>query len=141
MRSLLFPTFLSRFEDAALLALRLFLGAFLIWGVWDNIVSAERMAEFEQFLARLNCPAPALAAPLSVWAQFAVGVALIAGLLSRWAGAVLAVNFVAAVALLAPTGAGPRDLYGPAILVFVGLLFAARGAGGLSAEGLLRLER
>ena len=42
---------LSRGSDLAVLALRLFVGAFLIHGVWDNNVSAERMVDFVGFLA------------------------------------------------------------------------------------------
>jgi putative oxidoreductase len=136
------PTFLqldilNRLAPAAMLALRLYLGWFLIVGVWDNIASAERMQEFETFLRNLNCPVPAIAAPLSVWAQFAVGVLLIPCLLTRAAGVVLAVNFIVAVLLLAPTGANERDLFPPAILIFVGAVLAAQGAGAWSADALL----
>lgn len=134
MRRALFLSDLKGGTDGALLALRLFLGAFLIYGVWDNMVSAERMAEFVGFLTGLNCPLPELAAPVSVWAQFAVGVLLIPGLLIRWAGIVLAINFIVAVALIAPTGASLRDLYPPAILIFIGALFATHGAGRLSVD-------
>ncbi len=137
MRRGLFLNDLKGGTDLALLALRLFLGAFLIYGVWDNIVSAERMAEFVSFLTGLNCPLPEIAAPVAVWAQFAVGVLLIPGLLTRWAGIVLAINFVVAVALIAPTGASFRDLYPPAILIFIGALFATQGAGRLSADAAL----
>ena len=139
MPSLLFPTWMGRFHDLSLLVLRLFVGAFLIWGVWDNITSAARMKEFEAFLSGLNCPLPALAAPVSVWAQFLIGVLLIPGLLTRWAGVVLAFNFLVAVALMAPTGADFRALYNPAILIFVGLLLAAGGAGRWSLDS--RFER
>ena len=128
---------LSDGRDVALLALRLFVGAFLIYGVWDNIVDRARMQEFQGFLAGLNCPLPTIAAPVSVWAQFAVGVLLIPGLITRWAGIVLAVNFVVAVVLIAPTGASIRDLYPPSILVFIGALFATHGAGRLSADARL----
>jgi len=141
MPSLLFPSWMSRFRDLSLLALRLFLGAFLIHGVWDNITSAERMAEFATFLARLNCPLPGIAAPLSVWAQFLVGVLLIPGLLTRWMGVLLAVNFAVAVALLAPTGASFRDLYPPAILIFIGLVFATGGAGRLAVDAAVEDRR
>ncbi|HYE43095.1 MAG TPA: DoxX family protein [Caulobacteraceae bacterium] len=134
MPAFLFPTGLSRFHDLALLALRLFLGAFLIYGVWDNIASAARMAEFVDFLAKLNCPLPDLAARVSVWVQFVTGVLLIGGMFTRWAGLLLAANFVVAVALIAPTGASFRDLYPPTILVFIGLLLATTGAGRLSAD-------
>ena len=69
-----------------------------------------------------------------MWAQFLIGVLLIPGLVTRWAGVLLAVNFVVAVALLAPTGADLRALYPPAILIFIGLLLAACGAGRLSLD-------
>lgn len=123
------PVFLARHGDLALLALRLFLGAFLVWGVWDNIVSPARMAEFEAFLRQLNCPCPAVAAPLSVWAQFLVGLGLAAGLLTRWAGLILSVNFIVATVLLGGAGAAIRELYPPAVLVFIGLVFATHGPG------------
>ena len=125
----------------AMLSLRLYVGWFLIVGVWDNIISAERMKEFEGFLQTLNCPAPAIAAPVSVWAQFIVGVLLIPGLFTRLAGIVLAINFIVAVLLLAPTGASERDLFPPAILVFVGALFATLGASALSLDQVLSAKR
>lgn len=132
---------LSRFHDLALLALRLFLGAFLIYGVWDNITSAERMAEFEQFLTSIRCPLPALSAPVSVSAQFIVGMLLIPGLWTRWAGLLLAANFVVAVVLLAGVGQNFRQLYPPAILIFVGLFLATGGAGALSLDRALKGRR
>jgi putative oxidoreductase len=130
-------SFLKRLAPAAMLALRLYLGWFLIVGVWDNIASAERMSEFEAFLRNLNCPMPGIAAPLSVWAQFAIGVLIIPGLLTRIAGIVLAVNFLVAVLLLAPTGASERDLFPPAILIFVGFVLATCGPGAWSADRML----
>lgn len=126
-----------RHGDLALLLTRLSLGAYLVWGVWDNIVSAGRMAEFAAFLTRLDCPFPELAAPLSVWVQFLIGLSLILGLGTRWAGLLLGVNFLVAVLLLGRAGAGLRDLYDPAILVFVGLLLAALGAGRWALDARL----
>lgn len=130
-------TRLGPLDRWALMGLRVFVGVFLIHGVWDNIADPARMTEFQGFLTSLNCPMPALAAPLSVWAQFLIGVLLIPGLLTRWAGLVLMVNFVVAVALLAPTGASFRDLFPPAILIFVGAVFATAGAGALSVDDIL----
>jgi putative oxidoreductase len=132
--------FLKGLAPAAMLALRLYIGWFLIVGVWDNIASTARMAEFEAFLANLNCPMPSLAAPVSVWAQFAVGILLIPGLATRIAGLVLAANFIVAVVLLAGAGASERDLFPPAILVFVGLVLAAHGAGAWSADRVLAVR-
>jgi putative oxidoreductase len=130
--------FLDRLRPLVWLALRLYLGWFLIVGVWDNVTSAERMTEFEGFLRSLKCPMPELAAPLSVYAQLAVGVLLIPGLLTRLAGALLAVNFLVAVVLMMGVGLGERDIYDPAILVFVGALFAVYGAGAISVDRLLQ---
>ena len=130
---------LSRGTDAVLLGLRLYLGGFLIWGVWDNIVSVERMQEFAGFLTALNCPLPTVAAPLSVWAQFLVGILLIPGLLTRWAGLLLAVNFLVAVVLIAPSrGIFPdvtRELFGPVMCILAGLVLATQGAGRWSVDG------
>ena len=125
---------LNTLQPAAMLALRLYVGGFLIMGVWDNITSTARMAEFEAFLAGLNCPLPAFAAPVSVWAQFAIGLALIPGVLTRWAGLLLSLNFVVAVALLWGGGADARGLFPPAILIFVGLVLATHGAGRWSLD-------
>ncbi|MGE3251803.1 MAG: DoxX family protein [Hyphomonadaceae bacterium] len=136
MRDLLFPAWPARLADVALLLLRVLLGGYLIWGVWDNIVSAERMAEFETFLRSLNCPYPEYAAPLSVYAQFAIGICLMLGLLTRWAGVLLAVNFTVAVILLWPSG-DPRTLYPPGVLVPIGFLFFALGAGRFALDARL----
>jgi putative oxidoreductase len=128
---------LKLLSPVAMLALRLYVGWFLIIGVWDNITSTDRMTEFEGFLRTLDCPAPEIAAPVSVWAQFAVGALVIPGLFTRIAGIVLAINFIVAVLLLAPTGASERDLFPPAILIFVGAVLATHGAGALSADTLI----
>ena len=137
MRRLLFLPDLTRFSDAALLALRLMVGAFLIYGVWDNIVSAERMAEFVGFLAKFGFPAPELMAPLSVWAQFLCGVAFILGLLTRWAGLICAFNFVVAIAMVDYHG-GIRGSCPAACLVFIGLYLATHGAGWFSLDRVLQ---
>jgi len=129
---------LSRLTDAAILLLRLYVGGFLIWGVWDNITSAERMAEFAGFLAAIGSPLPTLAAPVSVWAQFLVGVLLFPGFLARWAGLLLAVNFLVAVVLIGTSeGVFPdvtRELFGPMMCVLAGLILATHGAGRWSVD-------
>ena len=141
MRNLIQLDGLKRGEDAAFLLLRLYLGGFLIWGVWDNIVSTARMAEFQAFLTGLNCPLPALAAPVSVWAQLLIGVLLLSGLLTRWAGVLLAINFIVAVLLLGGAGATARDLFGPMMCVLAGLVLAAHGAGQWSADARMPQRR
>lgn len=124
---------LRRFEDGALLLMRLVTGAFLVWGVQDNLVSAERMHEFEQFLAKFGFAAPTFMARLSVWAQFLVGVAFIAGFLTCWAGIVCAMNFIVAIVMVDAHG-GIRASFPSACLVVIGLYLACRGAGRISVD-------
>ena len=128
LKAVLLLTSWYRRRDAALLLMRVVVGAFLVWGVADNVVSAERMREFETFLAGFGFPAPALMAPLSVWAQLGVGVAFVLGLLTRWAGVICAVNFVVAIVMVDVHG-GIRGAFPSACLVVIGLYLAANGAG------------
>lgn len=130
----------ARLKDEALLALRLVTGAFLIHGVWDNITSSERMQEFVGFLTTFGFAQPSLMAPLSVYAQFAIGIALILGLLARWAGLVLAFNFVVAVIMVHWTE-GFRGWWPAIILVALGFLFATIGAGRYALDRLLERGR
>jgi putative oxidoreductase len=131
---------LARWSDAALLLTRLVIGAFLVWGVWDNIVSAERMREFEGFLAAQGFPMPAFCAQLSVWAQFACGVAFVLGGFVRWAGLLCIVNFVVALAMV-DAARGLRASFPALALVLFGLLFATLGAGRFSVEALWARRR
>lgn len=48
--------------DAALLLMRASVGAFLVWGVWDNITSAEHMGRFVSFLKQYGFVYPELRA-------------------------------------------------------------------------------
>jgi len=128
--------FLSRGSDAALLLMRLMVGSFLIFGVWDNIASAERMAEFELFLTKFGFPSPGLMAPLSAWAQFACGLAFILGLATRWDGLICAFNFVVAIAMV-DHHQGIRGSFPSACLVVIGLYLATHGPGRLALDRLI----
>jgi putative oxidoreductase len=127
---------LAGYSDAALLLARLVVGAFLIWGVWDNIQSSARMAEFARFLGSHSFPYPKWLAPLSVWAQFACGAAFAAGFLTRWAGLVCAINFAVAVAMV-DAKLGIRGAFPATSLILFGLLFATLGAGRYSIDAML----
>ncbi|AQR72998.1 DoxX family protein [Sphingomonas sp. LM7] len=126
----------ASYSDAALLLARLAIGAFLIWGVWDNIQSSARMAEFARFLGSHGFPYPKWLAPLSVWAQFACGIAFVGGFLTRWAGLVCAVNFAVAVAMV-DAKLGIRGAFPATSLILFGLLFATQGAGRYSIDAML----
>jgi len=135
---LLLLTPLARLADLALLLLRWATGAFLVYQSHDNVLSADRMAEFEKFLVQFDFPLPGLMAPLCVWAQMLCGFAFILGLLTRWAGLVTAFVFVVAIWMVH----WPEGFVGwwPAlILIFLGLLFATQGAGRYALDH--RIER
>lgn len=131
---------LARLSDLALLFLRLIVGAFLIYGVWDNIVSGERMGEFASFLAQFGFPLPGVMAPLSVWAQFMVGLAFILGIGTRWAGLICAFNFVVAIAMV-DHHQGIRASFPAAALVGIGLFLATHGPGAFALERFLVSRR
>ncbi|HEY8571638.1 DoxX family protein [Phenylobacterium sp.] len=127
---------LTALSDAALLLLRVGVGAFLVWGVWDNITSAEHMARFAAFLKQFGFPYPDLMAPFDVLVQFGIGVAFILGALTRWAGLLCAVNFIIAIAMV-DHHAGLRASFPAMCLVLIGLYLAARGAGRFSLDAVL----
>ena len=130
---------LARYADAAILLTRLVVGGFLVWGVWDNISSAAHMAKFVAFLRQFKFPFPELLAPFDVWVQFAIGVAFILGLATRWAGLLCALNFIVAVVMV-DQHAGIRGAYPAASLVLIGLVLATYGPGRLSLDALLFRE-
>lgn len=134
-KTLLLPA-LGRHADVGLLILRVGIGAFLIHGVWDNIVSAERMREFVAFLAKFQFPAPEFMARLSVWAQFLIGLGFIAGFLTRWAGILCAINFAVAIWMV-DRFAGVRGAFPALCLLLIGLYLALRGSGRYGVDALL----
>lgn len=137
MKKLLFLAPAQRFGDFALLLLRVFVGLFLVFNVWDNVTNPERMHEFEAFLAAHHFAVPALLAPVSVYAQLLVGIAFILGLFTRWAGIVCVVNFVVAIVMVEHSG-GMRAVFPSGVLVFIGLYLATHGAGRFSLDAALR---
>ncbi len=126
----------ARAADAGLLLLRWATGAFLIYQSHDNVFSAARMDEFVKFLTQFNFPAPELLAPLSVFAQFAAGIAFILGLLTRWFGLITAFNFIVAVWMVHWNDPVP-GIWPAAILIFLGLYFGLRGSGRFGLDPLL----
>ncbi|HZF97855.1 MAG TPA: DoxX family protein [Pseudoxanthomonas sp.] len=130
----------GRPPDVTLMLLRVVTGAFLVHGTQDNVFSAERMQEFVGFLAQHGFPWPHLMAPLSVYAQFLCGILLVFGLLTRWAGLVVTINFVVAVVMVH----WQQDFRGwwPAlVLVLLGLHFAVQGGGRYALDSMLRWTR
>jgi putative oxidoreductase len=136
MSDILLLASLRRFSDLGLLALRIFVGMFLVWGVWDNVASAAHMNNFVRFLAKFDFPIPQVLAPLSVWTQLLVGVCFIVGLLTRWAGVICAINFLVAI-IMVDRFSGIRGAFPSACLVMVGAYLALYGSGRFGIDTLL----
>ena len=137
MRKLVYLPNAQRFADAALLLLRLFVGVYLIWGVWDHVTSGERMREFAALLGSHGFVAPQLLAPVSVYLQLAIGVAFILGVFTRWAGIICAVHFAVAIVMVDYLG-GMRGIFPSGCLFVIGLYLATHGAGRFSFDEALR---
>ena len=137
MRKFLFLSSAQRFSDFALLLLRVFVGVFLVWGVWEKISSSESMHEFAAFLATHKFPSPEILAPVAVYLQLLVGAGFILGLFTRWAGIVCVVVFAVAIAMVDRHG-GMRGIFPSGCLVFIGLYLATHGAGLFSVDAILR---
>lgn len=127
---------LARYSDHALLALRLLTGGFLIHAMWPNISDAATMQEVVGYFAANGFAAPSFMAPLSAWAQFLVGLALVLGLLTRWAGLLLAFNFVVGVVMV-HWNETFREWWPAIVLVAIGLVFATLGAGRFALDRLI----
>ena len=139
-KSWLSPRGLAQFDEAAWLFLRVLTGAFLIYGVWDNITSVARMQEFVSFLKAHHFVYPEIMARLSVWAQFFCGVAFVLGLLTRWAGLVCAINFIVGCAMV-HWQQDFRAWWPATVLVAIGALMATRGSGKFGLDRWLLEDR
>ena len=126
----------KRFEDLALLALRVVTGLFLIYQSHDNVLSAARMDEFEAFMAQFGFWRPDILAPFAIFWQVAAGIGFILGLFVRPLGLITALQFIVAVWMV--HWSQTFDGWWPAlILVFLGFYFLARGGGRYALDTLL----
>ena len=130
----------DRFEDLALFALRAVTGLFLIYQSHDNVLSAARMDEFEAFMTQFGFWRPDILAPFAIFWQVAAGLGFLLGLFVRPLGIITAIQFIVAVWMVHWT----QDFAGwwpAAILVFLGLYFAARGSGRYGLDTLFAHRR
>lgn len=136
---LILLTDLNRHGDFGLLLIRLVTGAFLIYQSHDNVFSTERMNEFETFLTQFAFVYPSLMAPLSVYFQFAAGIAFILGLLTRWFGLITSFNFGVAVWMVHWADTVP-GIWPAGILIFLGLYLGLRGSGQYALDAYLQRD-
>jgi putative oxidoreductase len=128
---------LDRFREVGPLLFRLFLGFTLIYGTLDNVLHAERMLEFRDFLAENGFPRPLASAYLSAYAQFFSGILILIGLLTRWASIVMIVNFAVAISMV-HVGLPFSANISPLAMLFGSVLFLFYGAGPFSADAWLQ---
>lgn len=128
---------LERLRPYAPFPLRLWVGWHLIYGTHDNLVSAERMAEFRDFLTQFGFPWPLLSAHVSVYAQFLCGVLFILGLFTRPAAAVMIFNFIVALLMVHTRTPYPQAALAFAMLT-ASVLLLLNGPGLPSIDAVLR---
>jgi putative oxidoreductase len=102
---------------------------------------------FAQNLAGMGVPMPEVSAVLSAGAELGGGILLILGLLTRFAGAVVAFNMLVAIYLAHRTQfglIGTKDGTGveyATLLLSVAVLLLCAGAGRYSIDGAIRAGR
>lgn len=125
----------DRWSGTSHALLRVLTGAYLVHATWEAMPGADRLAGIGRGLVRLDLPAAAVLPPFLATVQFVIGVLLVLGLLTRWAGLALALLVTVLLirsGLADPLGAGwPRLL-----LLALGLHFAAAGPGSYALDGL-----
>lgn len=126
---------LSRYSHWAPVILRMFIGFVLIYGTQDNVFSHERMLEFRDFLESNNFPWPLASAYLSVYAQFITGILLIGGLFTRYAAAIVVINFLVALFMVHLNLPFDANIAPMAMLVG-GLFFVLYGAPQYSLDAV-----
>lgn len=132
--------FFKQHRDYGAIFLRLLIGSYIIWGVQDNILSGERMLEFESFLAARGVPYPSVAARLSVYTQLVCGVSILLGAFVRLTAVPFIINFIAAI-VIAHLGDTFQGMFPPLVMIAAGLFFLFHGAGKLSVDELLERRR
>jgi putative oxidoreductase len=77
---------------------------------------------------------------VSVYAQLLCGIALILGILTRWAGIVIALHFLIALVMV-HWSQDFRGWWPALVLVGIGLQYALTGAGSISLDASIQRSR
>lgn len=113
--------------------LRLFIGARLIYGVSDNVLSWQHMLQFRDFLKAFHFPFPLISAVLSVYLQLLAGVMIIVGWRIRYAAIAMILNFMVALVMVHRNDS--IESMTPALaILFCCILFLFQGAGRISID-------
>ena len=132
--------FLETYSGYAAIFIRLIIGFHLIYGTQDNVFSTTRMGEFAEFLRIRHVPFPLFSAFLSAYAQFICGILFIVGAVTRYAAAVMIINFIAAL-IIAHRGDAYPNIFPALMMLAAACFFLLHGAGRLSVDDLLENKR
>jgi len=124
---------LEPYREYGPLFIRLIVGYRLVWGAADNVFSYARMLEFSHFLAGHGVPFPLFAAFVSAYAQFICGLLFVVGAYTRWAAAVMVINFIVAL-LLVHIGQPFLENYDALVMLFGAGFLLVHGAGLFSVD-------
>ena len=127
-------------EEYGTVFLRLLIGAFVIYGVADNIFSWTHMVQFEKFLAARGVPYPLFSAHLSAYAQLICGLSILFGAFVRLTSIVFIINFIAAI-VIAHLGHSFQVMFPALMMIAAGLFFLFHGAGPLSVDAWLERRK
>lgn len=125
---------LERHAEIGTVLLRLFLAFVLIYGAQDNVFSRERMLEFRDLLAQNGFPWPLASAYLSAYAQFACGILILVGYMTRSAALVMVVNFLVALGMV-HVGLPFNANIAPLAMLFGSLFLFFHGPGPFALDG------
>lgn len=135
LRTLQLPA-LDRYAGYGAVFIRLLVGHRLVVGTADNVFSHERMVEFAAFLGENGFPLPVASAHLSAYAQFICGILILLGAFTRPAAAVMAINFVVALAMV-HVGQPYAENFDALAMLAGSLFLLFHGAGALSVDDVI----
>ncbi len=128
----------SRLEQWGLVPLRVVVGAvFLMHGAQKLFVFG--LAGTADIMGKLGIPLSSLAAAIVIAAELLGGLAIIAGVFTRWAGVVLAIEMLVAIPVARLKGGffAPYGFEFEFTLLGACLTFVALGSGGVSLDRTL----
>jgi putative oxidoreductase len=124
--------------DLGLLLVRVALGVVFVMHGWQKVTTIGH-AGFAGFLASMGVPFPAAFAAIVIAVELGGGIAMLAGLLARPAGLLLAVNMVVAGTMVHLKNGFflPNGFEFTFVLMLLGLAVTAAGAGAYSLDAWL----
>jgi putative oxidoreductase len=132
LRNMLNKAF-EKHREYGMFFVRLIVGFHLVYGAADNVFSWHDMLRFRDFLAANGTPFPLLGAIISAWAMFLCGILYILGAFTRYAAAIMILNFLAALAIAHRTGGYPPAALA-LVMLFCSIALLLHGAGKPSMD-------